>query len=340
MAGLRKLKGKWYIRVYLPNGKEKLLPTKTRDKKLALAYKRKIEEREFLVRAKLAEDLDLDNESLFKAINQFLRDCKVRLRTNTCESYRLAMDNLSKCWGDIPLKQISSEHHTRLKQFLASWLKPGAVNVRLRAIRAFLNWLVSTSKLDRLPCKLTLIKVDEGLPKFFTPAELEKVFAQVKDLKIKAAFRVLAETGLRRSELFNCTLEDGFLHLHHTKGRRDRLVPLPPTLLPDFLLATEDPYRPNTITQAFTAALRASGIEPKGRSLHSLRHTFALREYYRTGDIYYVKGLLGHSAVTVTERYLKFPQEYLEKVFGERVQRYPLRQQFANLITTKPPFQA
>ncbi len=340
MAGLRKLRGKYYVRVFLPGGKEKLLPTKTGDRKQAEAKRRIIEEREFLVKARLAEDLEVDKENLFKAIDDYLKDCKVRLRASSYESYRLAMDNLRKCWIDIPVKDITAGHYTRLKQFLASWLKPGAVNVRLRAIRTFLNWLVSTGKLDRLPCKLTLIKVDVGLPKFFTPAELQKIFAQVKDPKIKAAFRVLAETGLRRSELFNCTREDGFLHLHHTKGRRDRLVPLPPTLLPDFLLATEDPYRPNTITQAFTAALRASGIEPKGRSLHSLRHTFALREYYRTGDIYYVKGLLGHSAVTVTERYLKFPQEYLEKVFGEHVQRYPSRQPFADLMAKEPLFQA
>ncbi len=340
MAGLRKLRGKYYIRVYLPGGKEKLLPTKTNDKRLAEAYKRKIEEREFLVRAKLAEDLEIDQECLFEATDEFLKDCKVRLRETTYESYRLAMDNLRKCWGNISIREITAAHYTRLKQFLASWLKPGAVNVRLRSIRTFLNWLVSTGKLDRLPCKLTLMKVDESLPKFFTPAELEKIFAQVKDPKVKAAFRVLAETGIRRSELFNCTLENGFLHLHHTKGRRDRLVPLPPTLLPDFLLATEDPYRPNTITQAFTAALRASGVEPKGRSLHSLRHTFALREYYRSGDIYYVKGLLGHSAVTVTERYLKFPQEYLEKVFGEHVQRYPSRERFADMIAEKSSFQA
>ena len=115
---------------------------------------------------------------------------------------------------------------------------------------------------------------------------------------------------------------------------------LPPVLLPDFLLATEDSYRPNTITQAFTAALRASGIEPKGRSLHSLRHTFALREYYRTGDIYYVKGLLGHSSVAVSERYLKFPQEYLEKVFGEHVQRYPSKERFADMMAEKSSFQA
>ncbi len=58
MAGMRKLKGRWYIRVFLEDGREKLLPTRTGDKKRAEALKRQIEEREFLVRAKLAEQVE------------------------------------------------------------------------------------------------------------------------------------------------------------------------------------------------------------------------------------------------------------------------------------------
>ena len=340
MAGLRNLKGKWYIRVYLASGKERLLPTRTGDRRQAEAYKRKVEEREFLVRAKLAEDLGRTTETLFEAMDEYLKDCKVRLRTSTYDSYRLALDNLKACWGDIPVRQINSRHLATLKGYLTSWLKPMAVNIRLRAIRAFLNWLVATEKLERLPGKLTLLKTDEELPKFFTPAELESIMARVKDPKMKATFKVLAETGLRRSELLSCTLEEGYLHLRQTKGRVDRLVALPPALVPDFLLATESPYRPSTVTHAFTKAVRAASVEPKGRSLHSLRHTFALREYYRTGDIYYVKGLLGHSAVAVTERYLKFPREYLEKAFGDTVSPYPTRQLWADLSGEKPAIQA
>ena len=45
MAGLRKLRGKYYVRVFMPGGKEKLLPTKTGDRKRAEAFKRQVEER-------------------------------------------------------------------------------------------------------------------------------------------------------------------------------------------------------------------------------------------------------------------------------------------------------
>ena len=92
--------------------------------------------------------------------------------------------------------------------------------------------------------------------------------------------------------------------------------PFPPDLIPDFILATENPYHPDFISHAFTKTVKDDGINPNGRSLHSRRHTFALREYVQTKDIYYVKGLLGHSSVTVTEIYMRFPEKYLEQVFG------------------------
>ncbi len=321
MAGMRKLKGKWYIRIYLGRGKEKLLPTRTGDRKLAEAYKRKIEEKEFMVRAKLAAVLEYDGEMLSEAISHFLSDVRLRLRPGTHKSYRQALADMQESVGEIDVRQIRPTHLSSLGQYLAARLGPTTVNIRLRAVRAFLNWLVSTDRIPKFPGKLPFLRLDDPLPRFFSPRELEAILEQTSDPKMQATFRLLAETGLRRSELFQCTLEESFLHLHHTKGRRDRLVPLRPELIPLFLEATDRPYQPDSISKAFRAAMRAAAIEPRGRTLHSLRHTYALREYYRTGDIYFVKQQLGHSNVTVTEKYLRFPQEYLQQVFGDTVER-------------------
>ena len=340
MAGMRKLKGKWYIRVYLPDGREKLLPTRTGDRKLAEGYKRKIEEREFLVRARLADIVLQASVTLFDAIKEYLKEGQSRNMPETHRTYPKAMADLKACWSNLSLAQITPQHLSILQQTLSARLSPTTVNIRLRTIRAFLNWAVNSGRLEQLPGKIKLVKVDDLLPKFFHPDEIDKIFAKVTDPIMKATFRVLAETGLRRSEIFNCTLENGYLHLHQTKGRRDRLVALPPELLDDFILATEHPYKPDSLSKAFLKAIRQSGIEQRGRSLHSLRHTFALREYYRTGDIYHVKERLGHSAVAVTEIYLRFPQQYLEGVFGSSVARQSTAELYNRLSTEKPAFQA
>ena len=49
--------------------------------------------------------------------------------------------------------------------------------------------------------------------------------------------------------------------------------------------------------------------------LHCLRHTFAVRRYLQTRDIYLVKQELGHASVTTTEIYAQFSLRRLEKDF-------------------------
>lgn len=247
--------------------------------KQAEAKRRLIEEREFLVKARLAEDIIPKTTTLLPAVNEYLADCKTRLREETVLNYELALCNLSDCWSNLDIRQITVAHFTKLRKYLRARVGVVSTNIRLGAIRTFLNWLVETRKVERLPGKLTLIRVDTELPKFFTPDELDRIIAKLDDPKMSATIRLLAETGLRRSELFKCALEDGYLHLKNTKGRRDRLVALPQGMLDDFLMATTDPYHVDSIGRSFRRALLQAGIEPKGRSLHSLRHTFALREY-------------------------------------------------------------
>lgn len=172
--------------------------------------------------------------------------------------------------------------------------------------------------IDRFPGKFRLVKEDESLPKFFLPDELKSIFSVVENPKMLATFKVLADTGLRPGELANCTLEGTHLHLRQTKNRRDRLVRISPDLIPDILLALDRPYKSGSVSQSFLRAIRKAGLPKNGRSLYCLRHTFAVREYARTRDIYYVKRLLGHSTVTTTEKYAAYPEEYLRQVFGNQ----------------------
>ena len=51
-----------------------------------------------------------------------------------------------------------------------------------------------------------------------------------------------------------------------------------------------------------------------GKNLHCFRHTYAVRIWAETGDIYKVKKLLGHTTVGVTEKYTRFPTEYIKTI--------------------------
>ena len=54
----------------------------------------------------------------------------------------------------------------------------------------------------------------------------------------------------------------------------------------------------------FKKVCRHLGI--KGKTLHSLRHTYAVRRWAITGDIKMVSQEISHSSVMMTEKYTRF----------------------------------
>ena len=68
----------------------------------------------------------------------------------------------------------------------------------------------------------------------------------------------------------------------------------------------------------FKKALIDIGAD-SSKHLHSNRHTFAVRRYLQTRDIYLVKQEMGHSSVTTTEIYAKFSLRRLEMDFPSLV---------------------
>ena len=68
----------------------------------------------------------------------------------------------------------------------------------------------------------------------------------------------------------------------------------------------------------FKKALIDIGAD-SSKHLHSIRHTFAVRRYLQTRDIYQIKQEMVHSSVTTTEIYAKFNLRRLEMDFPSLV---------------------
>ena len=69
------------------------------------------------------------------------------------------------------------------------------------------------------------------------------------------------------------------------------------------------------LSKTFLKAMREIDGDETRYHLHCLRHTFAVRRYLQTRDIYRVKQELGHQSVTTTEIYAKFSLRRLEVDF-------------------------
>ena len=317
MAGLRKLKGKWYVRVRLPNTREKLIPTGSGDERIAKQRLRLVQEKEFLVKARLMDEFELDPLTLREAKDQFLAYCgRKNLRPSTVKSYTTSMDNLFLVVNPSASVRVLNKGIIQKLQenLIKRKLKGNSININLRSVRAFINWLHREKYLPA-PIDIEFLKVDKGLPKLLLPDELKKIYGLCKDAKMRASFRVYEHLGLRLGELHHCVREDGFVRVvaENAKGRRDRIIPLPEEIIADFELATSNPYEKFRISKAFTK-FRIDAKIGDEKSLHSLRHTFAARMLLETKNIKIVKDLLGHSDIKTTEIYLNFPSEYLKSM--------------------------
>ena len=73
------------------------------------------------------------------------------------------------------------------------------------------------------------------------------------------------------------------------------------------------------LSKTFLKAMREVNGQDTKYHLHCLRHTFAVRRYLQTRDIYLVKQELGHQSVVTTEIYAKFSLRRLENDFPSLV---------------------
>ncbi|GMV03630.1 MAG: hypothetical protein AMXMBFR52_32850 [Burkholderiales bacterium] len=158
-------------------------------------------------------------------------------------------------------------------------------------------------------------------------------------MRDRAMLLLLATTGLRNRELRELELGDirwraGELALRHTKGHRDRVVPLleetgaalaeyvlharPPTTERRVFLSCVPPVRAlcssSTISHIVRIRLQRAGIAIQRGGAHLLRHSLATRLVEQRRPIKEVADLLGHRNIDTTSIYVKVAVSQLAEV--------------------------
>jgi len=141
---------------------------------------------------------------------------------------------------------------------------------------------------------------------------------------------------MRRGEILNLKwkqvdLAKRCIRVIHTKGGRDRVVPINALLYQELLKVKKQNVKseyvfPNPKTgqpftelkKSFKAACKRAGIEDL--RFHDTRHSFATRLVESGADIVTVRDLLGHFSVRITQRYThsnqKQKQRAVERLAG------------------------
>ena len=191
------------------------------------------------------------------------------------------------------------------------------------------NWLISPEKY-LTPDETKLLR--KTCQNAALLARAKGVQAPVRDALI---IELALGTGLRVSELSNLRIEDIFLKkgqnsliVKNGKGGKDRVVQfstgLKASLLEflnyrasgsDYLFPSERGQKMTTsgIQQVFKKWSRKAGL-PSHYSIHSLRHTYAVRLYKASGyNLRLVQKQLGHSSVSTTQVYADVMDEDVDQ---------------------------
>jgi integrase/recombinase XerC len=196
---------------------------------------------------------------------------------------------------------------------VAAGLKPASRNVYLRHLRGFFKWAARRGLVALDPAaELIAPKVAQGVPHPLSEDELQLALVTAGQ-PLRTWIALGAFCGLRAGEIARLRREDvlddrtpPLLHVADGKGGRQRLLPLPETVLAELRLhftTAAGPLWPNrspSISGHIGRHLRSLGIP---HPAHSLRHRFATQVYRRSRDLLLTQALLGHASVSTTQIY-------------------------------------
>jgi integrase/recombinase XerD len=356
MIGIRKMRGKYYARVYFKldgDYKEKLYPLNTEYR--TEAEKRRLEvdqnlsiikSNEFIPSWKSESGLptlkDANEYKLSQAKDDFLIFRESRfIRVGTLNLNEIGLRRFIEAVSDKLVSEITIDDIDLFIEYYSlkreRTLSPASINMDLRTLKVFFKWLKKREYINSIP-EIEQLPITKQKPIYITNTEFETICSRV-DIHFQRAFYFYRETGLRLSEPFDGEVNGEFLTIpaDRSKSRNDHELFIPSVLMQilkemRFMVDEKVNNGINTretavkfYSRVFRKACKGDmrkGIEPiKNRKFHSLRHTSAVRLYLKTRDIYAVMKQLGHQSVTTTEIYSKFEEKRLSQDFSDLVNK-------------------
>jgi integrase/recombinase XerD len=242
-------------------------------------------------------------------------------------------------------------------------LKASTVSSRVKQLKALVRFLIEEGIVEHqvLSRRLT-IKVPESLPRAIPPEDLRRVLNVIEDIRDRAMILLLLRTGMRIGELLTTTVtevlieQQRILIFEAEKNRLGRVVYFSDDAR-DALkawLRERDPRRQylfyargkqtmcyTTARMVFQRYLLKTGLDHKGYSLHSLRHTFATELLNVGMRLECLQVLLGHASLQMTRRYARLSDKTREEEYfkamaiierGERNVHYQLDRELPAIL--------
>lgn len=240
---------------------------------------------------------------------------------------------------DIGNRYVDKSLFMAYTGYMITKFKPATVNIRLRTLKCYSNWLCSEGlTVDNMSSKLKLVKVPKDTIQPLSPSEVKKIF-KVLDLANYSEYRdfcmmlVMLETGVRVNEACNILLADInkklklFAIRSETSKTREgrhlpvsaktmkyleRLINIAETNCELYLFNSSYGGKLETLSviKNFEKYGKKAGINRRCTP-HIFRHTMAVNSIKAGMDIFTLQKLLGHNNITTTRQYIQLDTDDL-----------------------------
>lgn len=250
---------------------------------------------------------------MLEAFKEYLD--KSNFSKNTIDSYFFAVNQFYQQYDVVNKKNLKA-----FKIWMIENYKPKTVNLRLRAINCYLDFI----KKENL--KLPFVKIQQKtfLENVISEADYNYLKNCLKkdDIDWYMVIRFLAATGARVSKLIQFKVEHvklGYIDIY-SKGGKLRRIYIPKQLKNealDWLSARNqesgfiflNKYGERITTRGISGQLKKFAkkydINPAVVYPHSFRHRFAKNFLAKCNDIAFLADLMGHESIETTRIYLR-----------------------------------
>lgn len=253
----------------------------------------------------------------------------------TQECYTRALRQLVEFTGKTPdqISETELQDYFLRRRNVDEWA-PNTMRICHAGIRFFFN-----NVLERNWGTFSYLAAPREfrLPTVLSREEVHRVLACVHTFHNRVFLSTVYACGLRLRETLNLETTDidstrKLIHVHRGKGAKDRLIPLPATLLPMLraywkthqhkrllfpALGRNHLGAPSasshmsiaSVQGAMKNAVRSAGINKKSVSIHTLRHSYATHLLEKGVNLHVIQRYLGHSSIETTMTYLHLTQK-------------------------------
>lgn len=274
---------------------------------------------------------------LQQSFDIFLLDAESRsLTQSTITYYRQRIGRFLDWCETHNITYINELNTNHLRSYLVHLQRKGLASqsqhTAASAIRAFLNFCVTERWLDESPmARMRMPRVEKKILSALDVAEVHRLLSACVSERDKAIVLCLLDTGCRASEFVglnggDVNVKDGSVRVLG-KGRKERITYLGVKARKQLMRyytqrGTPDEGGPIWVSKKGGHRLTYSGLQQILKRLgkladvahctpHTFRRTFALWALRDGMDIFSLQRLMGHSDISVLQRYLALAERDL-----------------------------